>query len=277
MSGLPPFTIKIRPVKSWERVDLRELWTTRELLFQLVKADISARHRQTLVGLSWGLLVPFTAMVVYSLVFGNLGKFPSDGVPYPIFFFAGYIVWQFFQRGLANAVMGFVGNPALITKVYFPRFHLLVAPIGTAAVDTLFGFSVLAGIYLFYWVLPPWQVVFLPVVLLMALATVVAFSLWLAPLNVDFRDIQMALPSMLQFVFFLSPIIFPVSFLPESLRLLSYINPLTTVLEAARWSLVGAPPPPLPGALISISVILIVMIPGAYYFAVKSRTLADRI
>lgn len=277
MSEARPVTIKIRPVGSWERLDMRELWSTRELLFQLIKSDISARHRQTMVGVSWGLLVPFTAMVVYSLVFGNLGRFPSDGVPYPIFFYTGYIVWQFFQRALANAVMGFVGNPSLITKVYFPRFHLLVAPIGTAVVDTLFGFIVLAGLFVFYSTLPPWQIVFLPAVILLALATVVAFALWLAPLNVDFRDIQMALPSMLQFVFFLSPIIYPVSFLPESLRILTYLNPLTTVLEGARWTLVGALPPPLLGASISVAVILVVMIPGAFYFAAKSRTLADRI
>jgi lipopolysaccharide transport system permease protein len=267
----------IAPARRWQMPDFGEIWRTRELLAQLVAADYRARHRQTAIGIAWAILQPFAAMVVFSLIFGVLGKFPSEGLPYPVFFFAGYVVWQFFQRGLSNSVINLATNTTLITKIYFPRTHLLLAPIGTAAVDSAMAALVLAALYLFYGVAPHWPIVFLPLFLVLALAAIVAFSLWLAPLNVKYRDVQAAMPSLMQLWFFLTPVVFPVSVIPESLRLLAYLNPMASVLEGCRWGLVGAPPPSLAGLAISAAVIAALLVPGLLFFGAQSRTLADRI
>ena len=271
-----PKTI-IRPGKFWERLNLHELWATRELLIEMVRTDFRMRHRQTVVGILWTVLQPLLAVSVFSIVFGYFAKFPSDGVPYPLFVLSGYVVWLFFGRAIANSVAGLASNSTLIGKVYIPPAYFIIVPVATALVEALASMLILIVFFLYFAVVPPVQIVLFPLFIVMVVVTVMSFSLWLAPLNANLRDIQNVLPSLLQFWFFLTPVVYPVSLFPEALRPLSYLNPMTAAIEGARWSLLGTSPPSLLGLCISIVVTVALIVPGTMFFAGQTRVVADRI
>jgi homopolymeric O-antigen transport system permease protein len=261
----------------WTLPDFTELWRSRELLCLLIVSEFKARHRQTVIGASWALVQPIVAMVVFSLLFGHFGKFPSDGLPYPIFFFSGFLVWQLFQKCVGSAVPSLAINSGIIGKIYFPRLHLLIAPLGTNLLDFAMSALVLLALYLYFGVTPSWPIVFFPFFIVTALIAAFAVATWLAPLNIFYRDIQVALPSLLQFAFFVTPVVYPVSFAPRSMWWVLYLNPMTTVIEGCRWCLIGASAPSAIGIVISLAVTVAVSLPGMMYFTHTARTMLDRI
>jgi len=269
--------VKIRAEGRLERLDLIELWQRRDLAIELVLSDFRMRHRQTIIGIVWAFLQPFATVAVFSVLFGYFAKFPSNGVPYPLFLFSGYLIWSFFSRGVLASVQGLTSNVPLVSKVYVPRAFLIMAPIATAAFELLISLVMLSVFYLYFTTLPPKTIVFYPFVLLFAVFVILAVSFWLAPLNALLRDIQLTLPSALQLMFFITPIVYPISLLPEWLQLLSYVNPMTAVIEASRWCLTDAPPPSVIGFGISVVVVLMTLLPGTVFFATRVRVVADRI
>jgi lipopolysaccharide transport system permease protein len=267
----------ITAASPWAFPDFGELWRTRELLGLLIVSEFRARHRQTVIGASWALIQPVMAMIVFSVVFGYFGKFPSEGRPYPIFFFSGFLVWQLFQKSVGSAVPSLAMSAGIIGKIYFPRLHLLIAPLGTNFLDFTMSALVLLALHLYFGVVPGWQVVFLPFFILMALIAAFAAAVWLAPLNIFYRDVQVALPSLLQFAFFVTPVVYPVSFVPPSLWWVLYLNPMTAVMEGCHWCLLGTSAPDPIGVLISLLATVAVLIPGMMYFTHTARTMLDRI
>ncbi len=237
---------RIRPSRGWVSLKLDELWEYRELLYFLVWRDIKVRYKQTVLGAAWAILQPFMTMVVFSLFFGKLGKIPSEGVPYPIFSFAALVPWTFFATGLGQGANSLVGSQNLIKKVYFPRLVIPIASVLSGVVDFALAFLVLLGMMLFYGIVPTLNVLWLPLLLLLALVTSLGVSLWLSALNVQFRDIRYTVPFLTQFWLFATPIAYPSSLLPEPWRTLYGLNPMVGVVEGFRWALLGTDTQPGP-------------------------------
>jgi lipopolysaccharide transport system permease protein len=254
---------------------LRDLWQFRELVYFLAWRDISVRYKQTVLGAAWAIIQPFFTMVVFSLFFGRLAQVPSDGVPYPIFSYAALVPWQYFATSINNSSNSLVGNANLISKVYFPRLVIPVASILPALVDFAIAFVVLLGMILFYGIIPTWNIVWLPLLLLLALVTALGVGLWLSALNVEYRDIRYTIPFITQFWLFASPVAYPSSMVPEQWRWLYAINPMVGVIEGFRWALLGTDTAPGPIVAVSTLVALLLLVTGAFYFRRMEKTFAD--
>ncbi len=266
---------RIRPSRGWVSLKLDELWEYRELLYFLIWRDIKVRYKQTVLGAAWAILQPFMTMVVFSLFFGKLGKIPSDGVPYPIFSFAALVPWTFFATGLGQGANSLVGSQNLIKKVYFPRLVIPIASVLSGVVDFALAFLVLLGMMLFYGIVPTLNVLWLPLLLLLALVTSLGVSLWLSALNVQFRDIRYTVPFLTQFWLFATPIAYPSSLLPEPWRTLYGLNPMAGVVEGFRWALLGTDTRPGPMILVSTLAAVTLLVTGAFYFRRMEKTFAD--
>ena len=272
----PQATImRIAPSRGWVSLKLREVWTYRELLYFLVWRDIKVRYKQTALGAAWAVIQPFFTMVVFSLFFGRLGRMPSDNVPYPIFAYAALVPWTFFANGLSESSNSLVGSANLIKKVYFPRLAVPVAAVLAGLVDFAVAFVVLVGMMLYYGVQPTAHVLWLPLFLLLALATALGAGLWLSALNVQFRDVRYVVPFVTQFWLFATPIAYPSSLLPEPWHTVYGLNPMAGVVEGFRWALVGTNT--RPGALVALSALVAVLLltSGAFYFRRMEKTFAD--
>jgi lipopolysaccharide transport system permease protein len=267
--------IRIEPSEGWVSLKLRELWDYRELLYFLTWRDIKVRYKQTALGASWAILQPFLTMVVFSLFFGRLAKIPSDGVPYPIFSYAGLLPWTFFASGLSQSATSLVGSTNLITKVYFPRLAIPIATVLSGVVDFALAFVVLLGMMAFYGIAPTWQVVWLPAFLLLALITCLGVGLWFSALNVKYRDIKYIVPFVTQFWLFATPIAYPSTLLDEPWRTIYGVNPMVGVVEGFRWALLGTETGPGPIVLVSSVTALAVLVGGAFYFRKMERVFAD--
>jgi len=267
--------LRIEPTRGWVALHLRELWEYRELLYFLTWRDIKVRYKQTVLGASWAIIQPLFTMVVFSVVFGRLAKVPSDGLPYPIFAFAALVPWHFFSNGISKAANSMVGSGNMIKKIYFPRLIVPLAGVLSGAVDFVLAFIVLLGMMAFYGFIPTWNVLWLPFLLLLAFATALGVGLWLSALNVQFRDVRHAVPFMVQFWLFATPIAWPSSLLDEPWRTLLAINPMVGVVEGFRWALLGQGSAPGPMILLSSTVALSLLIGGAFYFRRLERTFAD--
>lgn len=267
----------IRPSRGWLALDVKELWAYRDLLFFLAWRDISVRYKQTVLGAAWAIIQPFFSMVVFSIFFGRLGKIPSDGVPYPIFSYAAMLPWQYFAGAISAGSTQIVANSNLITKVYFPRLIIPLASVIPPAVDFAIAFVVLLGMMAFYRVAPTWNIIFLPLFLLLALVTALGVSLWLSALNVQYRDIRYAVPFVVQFWMFASPVTYPSSMVPDEWRLLYGLNPMVGVVEGFRWALLGTNNGPDAMTAVSVLISLALLVSGAYYFRRMEKTFADMI
>jgi len=267
--------LHIEPSKGWVSLKLRDLWEYRELLYFLIWRDVKVRYKQTVLGASWAIIQPFFTMVVFSIFFGRLAKVPSDGVPYPIFVYAALVPWTFFANGLNQASNKLVGSAELIKKVYFPRFVIPLAAVLSGVVDFILAFLVLLGMMLYYGVVPTINVLWLPLLLMLALTTSLGVGLWLSTLNVHFRDVQYVVPFLTQFWLFATPIAYPSSLLSEPWRTIYGLNPMVGVVEGFRWALLGTNT--APGATIAVStfIALALLIGGAYYFRRMEKTFAD--
>jgi homopolymeric O-antigen transport system permease protein len=268
-------TVVIAPSEGWRISDLREVWAYRELLYFLAWKDLKLRYKQTVLGAGWAVLQPFSTMVVFTVFFGRLGGLPSDGLPYPVFTYAALLPWMLFAHILTQGSQGVVTHQDLVTKVYFPRLLVVLAPVGVALVDFAIAFTVLLVMMLWYGL--PFGPAVLAVPLFVALAIVagVTISVWLAAANVRYRDVRHALPFLTSLWLFASPVAYPASLVPEHWRWLYGLNPMAGVIEGFRWALLGGSGMPLPLVTASSAVTLMLLLGGLVYFARVERTFAD--
>ena len=273
MEAKPYLTIE--PKKGWQLVDFQELIAYRDLFYFLVTRDIKVRYKQTVLGALWAIIQPFFLMVVFSLFFGSLAKMPSDGVPYPIFSYSALIAWTYFSSSIANASNSVVTNSGLISKVYFPRLIIPLAPVFTFLFDFVIAFVILIGMMLFYHIYPTVMILFLPLLIILMMLTATGVGMLLASLSATYRDIVYVFPFMVSFWMFASPVVYPASMIPEKYRLLYALNPMTGVIEGFRSALLGTVAFPTQVILISALVSIILFIVGALYFRRTERYFAD--
>ena len=269
------YYLRIEPSRTWASLRLRELWEHRELLYFFTVRDIKVRYKQTALGAAWAIVQPLFSMLVFSLFFGRLGKMPSDGIPYPIFSFSALVPWTFFATSLQQSSNSVVTNSSLLTKVYFPRLTIPMAPVIAGTVDFTISFSVLLGMMVYYGVSLTAHVLWLPLFLLLAFITSLGVSLWLAALNVVYRDVQHVIPFLIQFWMFATPIVYPSSLLPQPARTLYGLNPMAGVVEGFRWALLGSKTAPGPMLGVSVAAALLLLAGGAVYFRRMERVFAD--
>jgi lipopolysaccharide transport system permease protein len=266
---------RIGPSKGWVSLKLRELFEYRELLYFLVWRDIKVRYKQTALGASWAVIQPFFTMVVFSLFFGRLAKVPSDGVPYPIFSFAALVPWTFFATSLINSSNSLVGSANLIKKVYFPRLAIPIATVLSGLVDFAIAFVMLIGMMLWYGIPLTVHTLWLPLFLLLAVATSLGVGLWLSAMNVEYRDVKYVVPFLTQFWMLATPVAYPSSLLSGKWRAVYALNPMVGVVEGFRWSLLGTKVNLGPIVLVSSVTAAVILISGAFYFRRMERTFAD--
>jgi lipopolysaccharide transport system permease protein len=272
--GSRPVTV-IEPPRRWLPLDLRELWDQRELVYFLAWRDIKVRYKQTALGASWAILQPVFGMVVFSVFFGRLGKIPSDGLPYPLWSFAGLVPWTFFSQGLTQASNSLVLSQNLLRKVYFPRLAIPIATVLSCALDLVLAFVVLVAMMAFYGVHPSLRAFAVIPLAALAFAAALGVGLWLAALSVRYRDVRYVVPFLVQFWLFATPIAYPSSLLPAQWRVLYAINPMTGVVEGFRWALLGARTAPGSMLVASTAAAIVILVSGAYYFRSVERTFAD--
>ena len=265
----------IQPSRGWSSLNLRELWQYRELLYFLAWRDISVRYKQTLLGAAWAIIQPFFSMIVFSLFFGRLANIPSEGVPYPIFNYTAMLPWTYFATAITASSNSLVGSANLLSKVYFPRLVIPVASVLPAVVDFCIAFVVLLGMMLYYGIAPTMNALWLPAFLLLALVTALGVGLWLSAMNVQYRDVRYAVPFVVQFWLFLSPVVYPSSLVPEQWQLLYGVNPMAGVIEGFRWAMLGTGDGPGPMLAVSVGAALLLLISGAFYFRRMEKTFAD--
>ena len=267
--------IVIEPSKGWVSLKLGELWQYRELLFFLIWRDVKVRYKQTSLGIAWAILQPLLTMVIFSVIFGQLAKLPSEGIPYPVFCYAALLPWQLFSGALTRIGSSLVGNATLLTKVYFPRLMIPLSSIGAGLVDFVISFFVFLGLMLYYDILPSWRIFCLPFLLLFLLLAALGIGLWLSALNVKYRDVQHIIPFLVQVWMFVSPVAYSAGLIPKGpWRFLYGLNPLAGVIQGFRWALVGGEPP---GGLMLVSAagVVLVFVSGLFYFKKMEKTFAD--
>lgn len=269
--------IIIEPLHSWLNIHAQEFWQYRELLFFLVWRDIKIRYKQTLIGIGWAIFQPILTMVIFSVIFGNLLKTPSDGIPYPLFSFAALIPWQLFSRALSDSANSLVTNQQMVTKIYFPRLFLPAASILGGLVDFALSTLVLFAMMLFYGVKITWAILTLPAFTFLAILTALAAGIWLSALNVRYRDVKYVLPFLLQIWLYATPIAYSTKIIPEKWRFISALNPMTGVVNGFRWALLGQTSEVSLLMVVSIIISLILAITGLIYFQYMEQTFADTI
>lgn len=275
MTGEPVSVTVIRAPRGWAGIDVRELWSYRELLYFLIWRDVKVRYKQTALGAAWAIIQPFFTMVVFSLFFGWLAKMPSDGVPYPVFAYTALVPWMYFANALALSSNSLVLDEKMVTKVYFPRVLIPVSAVLSGLLDLGIASVVLLGMLLFYGLVPTVAILGLPVFVLLATATALGGGLWLAALNVQYRDVRYAVPFLVQFWLFATPIAYPSSLVPEPWRALLGLNPMAGVVEGFRWTLLGHSDPPALLVLVSLVSAAGLLVTGLYYFTRMEDTFAD--
>ncbi len=259
-----------------ERQYWQDLWRYRELLYFLSWRDVLVRYKQTAIGIAWALLRPFLTMVVFTIVFGNLAKLPSGGVPYPILVFAGMLPWQFFANALSECSNSLIANTNLLSKVYFPRLIIPISAVIVSFVDFLISGLILLGLMAWYNFVPSWQMMTLPLFTLVAFAAAMGAGLWLAALNVQYRDFRYIVPFLVQFGLYVSPVGFSSNIVPESWRLLYSLNPMVGVIDGFRWAILGRQAAlDVVGFGVSIALVILLLLSGIWYFRRMERTFAD--
>jgi len=270
-----PATVVIVPAVGWRISEVGEVWAYRELLYFLAWKDLKLRYKQTVLGAGWALLQPVLTMVVFTVFFGRLGGLPSDGLPYPVFTYTALLPWMLFAHIVTQSTQSIVTHQDLVTKVYFPRLLVVLAPVGVGLVDFGVAFTVLLAMMLWYGLVPSAAIVTLPLFVAFAALAAVTVSVWLAACNVRYRDVRYALPFFTNLWLFASPVAYPASLVPEHWRWLYGLNPMAGVIEGFRWALLGGTGMPLTLVAASAAVTLILLVGGLHYFARLERTFAD--
>ncbi len=265
----------IESSRGWASLGLRDLWEYRELLVFLVWREIQGVYRQTALGISWIFLRPILNMLILSIVFGRIVQVPSDGIPYPIFSLSALLPWSYFSNAVTRASRSLVDNMHVISKVYFPRMVIPLAGTISGLVDFGASLLVLFVAMVIYRLPLRIEILWLPALLLITIAFALAVGFWLATLSVKYRDVSFAITFLLQALMYASPVIYPVSMIPEPLQIFYYMNPMTGVIQGFRWILVGGDAPPLQLFFISVIIVVIGLISGAFVFRRTERTVVD--
>jgi len=269
----PP--LRIAASRSCFDIGLRELWAYRELLGFFVWRDVKIRYKQTVIGVAWALLQPFLTMLLFSLIFGRLAKLPTNGLPYPVFYYSALLPWSYFAGGLQNATNVMVEQQRLITKIYFPRLVLPVSAVLSGIVDFAIAFAMLIALMFYYHIVPGSDALLLPGFLLLAVMTALGFGLWLSAFNAMYRDVRYVVPFLIQFWMFVSPVAYSSSLVPERWRWIYGLNPMAGVIEGFRWSLTGHAFTPGPLFAASAGGVLLVLLGGLLYFRSIEGSVAD--
>jgi lipopolysaccharide transport system permease protein len=273
--GGAPFDLVIEPGGSFRHY-WHDLWQYRELFYFLSWRDILVRYKQTAIGIAWGILRPLLTMIVFTIIFGYLAKLPSEGVPYPILVFAAMLPWQFFSSSLTESSNSFITNANMLTKIYFPRLIVPASAVIVNLVDFLISFVILGALMAWYRFVPDARVLALPLFLGMAFLASFGLGLWLATLNVKYRDFRYVVPFIAQFGLYISPVGFSSSVVPGKWRLLYSINPMVGVIDGFRWAILGGETRMYwPGFLLSATVTLIIFLLAVRYFRATERKFAD--
>lgn len=276
-TNLAPEVVRLAPTSGWRALGIKELLKYRELLYFLAWRDVKVRYKQTIFGAAWAILQPVLAMVVFSIFFGRLANMPSDGLPYPVFSYAGLLPWTMFATGLSQSALSMVGSANLVTKVYFPRLLIPMAAVVPSVVDFALAFLVLAGMMVWYGIAPTAGALLLPLFILLALVTVLGTGFWLAALNVRFRDVRFAVPFIIQIWLFATPVVYPSSLLSEPWRTLYALNPMVGVVDGFRWGLLGTGRAPGLSTALSAAMAVVMFVSGMFYFRRMERTFADSV
>lgn len=267
---------RIQPSSGFIPIDFAELWAYRELLHRLVWRDVKARYKQTFLGPVWAVLRPFVSMVVMAAVFGGLAGFTSGtDVPYPLFLYGGLLVWTYFSSVLTGTTSSLLNYGGLLGKAYFPRLYAPLASATAPLVDLALSMSIVLVLFGWFHRWPSWQVVFLPFFILLAMVAGFGVGLWLCGISVRYRDVPFTLPFVVQVLFYVTPVLYPVSKLPEPFATLVVLNPMTSVIEGFRWALLGIDPPNVGVMLGSGTLAALLAVGGLYYFRRTERTIVD--
>ena len=263
--------------RDWRLPDLREVWAFRDLLWMLTWRDVQVRYKQTAIGILWAVIQPLFTMVVFTAVFGKLGRMPSEGIPYPVFLFAALLPWTLFAKALSQGSSSIVRLGSMMGKVYFPRLIAPFSSVLSGLVDFAVASVALAGLMLWYGTKLHWQLVFAPIFVVLALAVALAVSLWLSAVNAEYRDVQHALPFVIQIWMFLTPVIYPTSIVPGRWRWLYSFNPMVSAIEGFRWALLGGTPPDPTALALAAAAIFVLMFTGLVYFNRFEAQFVDRL
>lgn len=267
----------IEPTRGWAALDLGELWKYRDLLMILAGRDIKLRYKQTGLGVTWVVMQPLIAALIFTVMFGRFAKLPSDGHPYILFVFAGVAIWNYFAGVLQRAGNSLITDARLITKVYFPRLAIPLASTFSALVDLLVALVVLGALMMIYGVSPTWRMLTLPLWIGLAALTSTGVSLWLSALNVRYRDFVHATPFLLQVWMFASPVVYATAIVPERWRLLYSLNPAVAFIEGTRWAVLGNSSVTLSMVGIASGFAIVVFVGGAFFFRRVERGFADTV
>jgi|tagenome__1003787_1003787.scaffolds.fasta_scaffold20896202_2 lipopolysaccharide transport system permease protein len=274
IQAAPVLTRRLQPSQGWSGRTLSEVWAYRELLYFFIWRDVKVRYKQTLLGAGWAIIQPLMSMVVFTIFFGRLAKVPSDGLPYPVFSLMALVPWTYFASALSGCSTSLSGYQHIISKVYFPRLIVPWAAVIAPLVDFAIGCVILALLMAWFHITPSASIVWLPLFLLLAIASAAGVGVWLAALNVRYRDVRYVVPFVLQLWMFATPVAYPASLVPGRWRAVYFLNPMAGVIEGFRWALAGGPPP---GALtlVSAAVVVVLILGGAVYFRRLEGTFAD--
>ncbi len=273
-----PTTVYIKPTTGLAALNLRDLWTFRELVFFMIWRDIKVRYKQTLLGAAWAIIQPVMTMLVFNFLFGSVAKVPTDGIPYPIFSFAGLLPWGLFTTALNTASRSLTSNHNMISKVYFPRLVLPMASVLGGLVDFAIAFVILGGMMVYYQVTPTLDALWaVPVFMLLTIITALGVALWLSAINVQYRDVGYALPFLTQFWLFITPVAYSSKVISDKWQMIYALNPMAGVVNGFRWALLGKGNAPDLLVAISTGIALLVLVSGLIYFRNMERTFADTI
>ena len=267
-------TRRLQPSQGWSSRTVSDLWAYRELLCFFIWRDIKVRYKQTLLGAGWAIIQPLMTMVVFTIFFGHLARVPSDGLPYPVFSLMALVPWTYFAAALAGCSTSLSGYQHIISKVYFPRLIIPIGAVIAPLVDFAIGFVILIGFMVWYRITPGPSIVWLPALMLLALATAASVGVWLAALNVRYRDVRYVVPFVVQLWMFATPVAYPASLVPSQWRAVYGLNPMAGVIEGFRWALAGGPAPGVI-TVVSAAVVVVLIAGGAVYFRRLEGTFAD--
>jgi len=265
----------IRPQKGLLGVNYVELWEFRDLLLALVVRNLKARYKQSLLGVTWVIIRPLISMAIFTVLFGRIAKFPSDGIPYPIFVFLGLIPWAYFSSSVGGGTGSLVSNSGLISKIYFPRLILPISTNISNGVDFLISMVVLCIMMFFYNIVPQAKIVFIPLIVLGFFLTSIGPGLFFGALNVKYRDVGHAISFVVQIWMYITPVIYPLSFIPEQFRFYLYFNPMAGLIEAFRYCMLGTTELNVAGLSLSVAMSFLFLIVGVVFFRNTERTFAD--
>jgi lipopolysaccharide transport system permease protein len=267
--------VEIRPDRGWFDLDLGAVWRYRELLIVLTMRDIQVLYKQAALGAAWAVLQPVFAVAIFTIVFGYFANMPSNGVPYPVFAFAGVLPWTYFAEAVRRSGTGLVNDAELVRKVYFPRLIMPLANVVSPMLDFCIAFVVLLALMAFYGIAPSWKMLIVPPLMVVAALLALSIGLWLGPINVRFRDIKHTLPFIIQIWMYASPIVYPLSMVPPDWQWLYSLNPMVGVIEGFRWAVFDQGQPNFTALGMSAIIIVFLLAGGLVFFRRMERTFAD--